>query len=498
LEEMDSASGSAEAASSSAAESASAASAVTDMMSNLSIAGNMEAVLCKMPVRDDRRFTKPSDTIAVFESHDTEEIIKACFYLRHILSNETSPPVEQVVSAGCLPHLIRCISESDNLKVQFEAAWAITNIASSDSRFTRQVVESGAVPHLLNLLRSSPSWEIMDQAVWALGNIAGDGVSLRNTLVEQGCMDELIRTAQRVQRGGFPVTFIRNLTWTMSNMFRFKPHIHSRFALSSIPIIKNFLTHADEEVVTNTIWCFSYLTESDTLTEPTSASSIPSTNVIYDAIFDDDDILLTLRGFLSSTSLDRVVPSMRVFGNICTGSTGYVERLMRMSIITAFVPLLSHRNNVVRKESFWTMSNIAAGTSDHVQALMDSGVISRVYEVRRDNTSVKKEAGWVVCNAVSVGTEAQVRTMAEQHHIIESLISNLEIRDTALTKSTLASLETVVRVGISSSSSSSTNPFVQTFIQLNGANVLNRVLDSNDSAVSDAARSLQSLLMNQS
>ncbi len=124
---------------------------------------------------EDIRNKNASIADLVLNSMSTDPTIKlnAVQLARKLLSSDKNPPIDQIIQANMLPILVDCLTKDDQPSLQFEAAWALTNIASGVSSQTQAVVHAGAVEHFLRLL-SSQHQNVCEQAVWALGNIIGN------------------------------------------------------------------------------------------------------------------------------------------------------------------------------------------------------------------------------------------------------------------------------------------------------------------------------------
>ncbi|XP_050713773.1 importin subunit alpha-4-like [Eriocheir sinensis] len=117
----------------------------------------------------DKQLTAANLALIVENAASEDQMVQltAVQAARKLLSSDRNPPIDDLIQSGILPILVKCLEGTDNLSLQFEAAWALTNIASGTSRQTQAVVHAGAVPLFLKLLHSS-SQNVCEQAVWAL------------------------------------------------------------------------------------------------------------------------------------------------------------------------------------------------------------------------------------------------------------------------------------------------------------------------------------------
>uniref|UniRef100_A0AAZ3Q4W9 Importin subunit alpha n=1 Tax=Oncorhynchus tshawytscha TaxID=74940 RepID=A0AAZ3Q4W9_ONCTS len=278
---------------------------------------------------------------------------------RKLLSSDRNPPIDDLIKSGILPILVHCLDRDDNPSLQFEAAWALTNIASGTSEQTQAVVQSNAVPLFLRLLHS-PHQNVCEQAVWALGNIIGDGPQCRDYVISLGVVKPLLSFISP----SIPITFLRNVTWVMVNLCRHKdPPPPMETIQEILPALCVLIHHTDVNILVDTVWALSYLTD---------AGNEQIQMVI------DSGIVPNLVPLLSHQEVKVQTAALRAVGNIVTGTDEQTQVVLNCDALGHFPSLLTHPKEKINKEAVWFLSNITAGNQQQVQAVIDANLVPMI------------------------------------------------------------------------------------------------------------------------
>lgn len=330
---------------------------------------------------------------------DPDKQLAAVQAARKLLSSDRNPPIDDLITSGILPILVACLEKSDNSMLQFEAAWALTNIASGTSEQTNQVVRAGAVPLFLQLL-SSPAPSVCEQAVWALGNIIGDGPHLRDYVIKHGVVQPLLTFI----KPDIPISFLRNVTWVIVNLCRNKEPPPPTATISEIlPALNVLIHHTDVNILVDTVWALSYLTDGG--------------NEQIQMVI-DSGVVPKLIPLLAHIEVKVQTAALRAVGNIVTGSDEQTQVVLNCDALSYFPTLLGHPKEKIRKEAVWFLSNITAGNQSQVQAVIDAGLLPKIIDnLRTGEFQTQKEAAWAISNLTISGNRDQVAQLIKDEAI---------------------------------------------------------------------------------
>lgn len=352
------------------------------------------ASLAEGIVADEEKLTTLAVALAASEP---ETRLEAAREVRALLSVEARAPIREVVEAGLVPLLVALLDDAQMPELQFEAAWALTNVASGTAAQTHSVVQAGAVPRLVSLLESG-SANVREQSAWALGNVAGDSAACRDIVLRNGAVKALLAAAT-CPEAEVEVAVRRQAVWALSNFCRGTPPPRLDLIATVLEQLPQLLSANDTQVVADAAWAIAYLCD---------GSDIHAAAVVRAGVCPQ------LVALLASPEKSLQAPALRSLGVMATGSAEMTQAVVDSGALPALVKLLPDAAEPLQKEAVWTISNIAAGTREQIQEVLDSGAVPLLVQLLAPSSAlaVREEAAWALGNAACSGTPPQVAYLA--------------------------------------------------------------------------------------
>ena len=294
---------------------------------------------------------------------------------------------------------------------------------------------------------SSPNPDVREQAIWALGNIAGDSPTCRDHVLQAGALYPLLQNLQDSTNG--KLSMLRNGIWTLSNFCRGKnPQPKWEYVAPALPMLAKLIHSLDDEVLTDTCWAISYLSDgsNDKIQAVIDSGVCRRLVELLQYVFFSFSIFLN---YNRHPSFNVQTPTLRSVGNIVTGDDLQTQVMLNANVLSALLSLLTSPKDSIRKETCWTISNITAGNANQIQCVIDANLIPPLISIlARGDFKSKKEACWAISNATSGGLSRPeiIRYLVNQG-CIKPFCDLLTCNDNKIVQVALDGLENILKVG---------------------------------------------------
>lgn len=397
---------------------------------------------------------------------DSKIVLGLMFVIRKALSAEIDPPINLAVKLNFIPKLVEIFNEISDPLIRFEICWSLTNLAGFNNDYAEIIRNTGIQYKIIELLPTSNNL-CKEQFLWALGNIISSDIKTRDAFLSNTLLIQYIKEILKIHEA--PPSLISTSCWILSNLSRGKPSPPLDKFMEILPILQELLNTKNENILVETLWIFSYLTDRDK----------KEMKIVQNFISENYQLLIKC---IIAQNIMLQAPSIRILGNLTAGGNPEIcLKFFEFGILENFQQILKNANYMnLHKEICWVISNLCANPNKFLNPLFSTNTVSFLVEISIKHPhqsvffsinlfeKVRKEACWALSNISNTANFEQLEKLIDIG-VLYVFSEYLKINDITLQASILLGLNNLFKYG---KSKGEPNKVVQKFESYGGLTIL--------------------------
>ncbi|CAG9332791.1 unnamed protein product [Blepharisma stoltei] len=315
--------------------------------------------------------------------YSSELKLEALRITRHFLTRGEAilDKAQIYAELGYIQSYIDLLNPHNPKEVQYEASWALCNLASCSHEIVEILISKGIIPACLGVINSE-SLDIIENAVWCLGNIAGDHKEYRVLMIKSYVFEFLVNLLKDMHEHPSPA--LNALLYALKNISRSIIHANIELVKKLLTLIKPLFQAASTREIEDLLTILYCITNGK---EKWLQAIID--NGYGPIIIDSCDLPNQAASLLAYKAL----------GNLLGGNVSQAEYVINLGAIEKIHKAVRSLDYHIRKEGFWALSNITAGSASQVKRIINSDLIDiAIRGLTENDEGIKYECGYVIAN----------------------------------------------------------------------------------------------------
>lgn len=323
--------------------------------------------------------------------------------LRMSLIVENNSPRGLFLDEGMIPVIVEYMSYESSAEIASEAVWCICNIAAGEDVYVREIYSCNVVTKLVDLLKCD-NIMLIDNTLWTIANMLGENWEICEEFIGSNILG--ILSSQKFLHPDLS----KSASFLLNNICKNESNLDRVQAQAVLELLSRLIAIQKPSC----LWALSTMTN--------------KSNDKVQLLIDSGLTIHAIEGLEMNETIQ--APSLRVIGNILSGTNDQAQYILDQNILSILEPLLNSPKLDIIKGVYWGLSNIAAGTFKQRDILGNHPILKKSIEgLIHFNSGVRKEASTLFRNFTRLGC-VQHKLELIEHGIFKVLSENIKSSET--------------------------------------------------------------------